>query len=153
MWMQTVNRTDTERVWINITNADAAVISNHAPVFRILANANTASVANNEGATAFTATGRGAATSGALVGLAYEDIAVGAVGAVQVYGYHESYTAMPTAGDTTIRPGMVMGPAEATSLGINSAGLKDNYGPFVALSTLGTSTALVYGNHVFIRCL
>ncbi|MFA6043297.1 MAG: hypothetical protein WC786_06470 [Patescibacteria group bacterium] len=152
--MQTVNRTDTERVWINITNSDSAVLSNHSPVFRILGNANPASVATNEGAGSFTTTGRTTNQMGGLVGLAYEDIAVGDVGAVQVYGYHESFTLAGGAGAITIRPGMIMGPFAATSLGIDSVGVKDAYGPFVALDTVTTSTAaVVYGNHVFIRCL
>lgn len=152
MWMQTVNRTDTERVWINVTNSDSVVISNHHPVFRILSNANTTSVSGNDGANTATATGRAANRGAGVVGLAYEDISIGDVGPVQIYGYHESYAVTVDAGGLTINPGNAIGPS-VTVTGLNSSGIKDVHGPFVALDTVTTSTGPTFGNHVFIRCM
>ena len=35
MWMQQVNKDETERVWINVTNSDGQTISAHHPLFKI----------------------------------------------------------------------------------------------------------------------
>jgi hypothetical protein len=164
MWMQTVNKSDTERVWINITNGQAATLTVHYAVHKFTTQANAASVSTNEGGTAGGGTGVvGAAIAqyeGAMIGLAYEDIASGATGAVQAYGYHESWLVMRIATSVTVVPGSAVGPGDASaSIGMSSTGLHDKFGPVIALDTvtatlhsLGTVGAN-WANHCLIRCL
>ena len=163
MWMQTVNRTDTERVWLNITNNSGTTISAHHGVFKYGSNVNAASVSTNEGGAVNHAVGVVAA-EGSLIGLAYEDIANGEEsGVVQVYGYHESVLVMRILGSVTVIPGTAIGPgngAVANSVGFSSTGAKAGLmGPIIALDTitatmhsLGTIGAN-YANHVLLRCL
>ena len=35
MWMQTVNRSDNERVWVNFTNTDGQTITAYSPVSKM----------------------------------------------------------------------------------------------------------------------
>ena len=164
MWMQQVNKDETERVWINVTNSDGQTITTHYPVFKILALENTASVSTNEYASRAAVAGNiNADGVGNFVGLSYEDIPNNGFGVVQVHGYHESALVMRIVGSVTVSPGHAMGPGDATaanSIGVSSTGtITHPYGPIVALDTvtatmhsLGTIGAN-YANHVFIRAM
>ena len=91
MWMQTVNRTDTERVWVNFTNSDGQTITLGYGVHKILGNKNASSVNTNEAASRVAIHCKSVAnTGGSLIGVAYEDVPNGDVGIAQVYGYTES---------------------------------------------------------------
>jgi len=165
MFMQTVNKSDTERVWVNVTNGDAATITTHWAMHKFGMDANIASVSTNEGGLAAVSTGGTAAEQdggeGGFIGLAYEDIPAGAVGVVQAYGYHESFLVMRIVGSVTVIPGGPVGPgSNAASTGMSSTGaIMGAMGPVVALDTitatlhsLGT-TATNFANHCFIRAL
>lgn len=160
MMMQSVNRSDVEVVYVNITNSDGQTLTAHHPVFKFLANRNTASVSTNEGGRA-TNTNAVASTPGSFIGLADQDIADGQVGRVQVFGYHASALVFRIVGSVTTIPGHAMGPGDcANTNGIASNGfIQGVYGPVVALDTvtatmhsLGTSGA-VFCNHVYLRAM
>ena len=160
MFSQTVNKSDAERIFINITNGAAETITAHCGVFKLTSTANAASVSTNEYGP-IDGTGVAAATCEAtLVGLAYEDVAPGLGGICQIYGYHESVNVMRIVGSVTVTPGHVIGPGVgAASIGMSSTGLVDAYGPIVALAgigalahSLGTVTTN-FANHVLIRCV
>lgn len=160
MWMQTINRTDVERVWVNVVNSHGATITTHWPVSKFLGVHNAASISTNEVCIPGALSQVVASAAGGFIGLAYEDIANGDVGVVQVYGYHESAFVEKTDGDTTVRPGHPMGPCNLTSVGISSvnANVMGFFGPVVALDTvtavmLSIAGATQYCNHVFLRCL
>jgi len=164
MFMQTVNKSDAERAWINVTNGQAASLTIHYAVHKMSTHVNTASVSTNEYGTA----GGGTGVAGALlagreptfVGLAYEDIAGGQTGVVQVYGYHESWLVMRIVGSVTVVCGGAVGPGDAAaSVGMSSTGAHDIMGPIIALDTvtatlhsLGT-VAANWANHCLIRAL
>lgn len=163
MWIQQVNHTDTERVWVNVTNGEASTLTTHWPVFKFLSCANVASVSTNEaGFGGGTGTAVEAATGvGSLIGLAYEDIPAGQDGVVQIYGYHESFLVMRIVGSVTVIPGNPVGPGDGSaSLGLSSTGAVTGLlGPIVALDTvtatlhsLGT-VGQNYANHCFLRCM
>ena len=156
MWMQTVNKSDTERVWINYTNSDGQTITAHYPIFKICANRNTASVSTNEYAHAVGAVNVNGA-EGAYVGLSYEDVAETDVGVCQIYGYHESVIVYRIVGSVTVIPGNPLGPGiEAASVGVSSTGATFGlYGPIVALDTVTATMhslgSVNYADHVFLR--
>ena len=163
MWMQTINKNDTERVWINVTNSEAMTITAHWPTFLFLSCANASSTGTNEaGIGCGTGVAVEAATGiGSFIGLAYEDIPPNKVEIVQCYGYHESALIMRIVGSVTVIPGNAMGPGSgAASVGLSSTGaLQGLLGPVVALDTvtatlhsLGTVGAN-YADHVFLRCM
>jgi hypothetical protein len=162
MLIQQVNRSSTERVWVNITNSDGQTLTSHHPVYKFLATENTSSVSTNEGGRSNNATGKIANAVGSFVGIVDGDIADGDVGKVQVYGYHESIGVMRIVGSVTVRPGYAMGPgtANADSVGVSSVGALNGFlGPVVALDTIGATLHSLgtvgqnYGNHVFLRCM
>lgn len=164
MWMQTSNRTDTERVWLNFTNSDGQTISVYYPVAKFTGTGNTASISTNEAASRAAIWGGAIKIDavGSLIGLAYEDVADNDVGVAQVYGYLESALCMQVLGSVTVNPGHPLGivGTTANSIGLSSAGITTGfYGPVVALDTI-TSTmhslgviGAKYANHVFLRCL
>jgi hypothetical protein len=167
MWMQTTNKADTERVWVNFTNSDGQTVTLGYPVHKILGNANASSVNTNEAASRVAIHCKSVANmSGSLIGVAYEDVANGDVGIAQVYGYTESIkTTKRGSGHSTrsaeIIPGEPLGvstAAAAASIGFDSAGganLMGVFGPVVALDTIvvATSEAGGIGNHAFLRCM
>mgnify|MGYP005828676119 FL=1 len=166
MWMQTVNRSDTERVWVNFTNSDGQTVTLGYPVHRILGNANASSVNTNEAASRVAIHCKSVAnTGGSLIGIAYEDVANNDVGIAQVYGYTESiktsYRAAGGGRGAQIVPGEPLGistAAAAASVGFDSAGganITGYWGPVIALDTIVTATtgAGGIGNHAFLRCM
>jgi len=163
MWMQTVNRTDTERVWVTVQNTSGHTLTQHYPVFKYDSAANTASVSTNEAG--LVSDGCGVASiEGNLIGLAFEDIPDGSeTGVVQVYGYHESvllYASLMAAG-AKVNPGtpLMTMRGNIASVGMTSVGLCAAANRIVgnqitALDTLTfTATPPAYGNHVFIRAM
>jgi len=163
MWMQTLNKSDAERVFINVTNGEAQTITTHYPAFLYVGDGNLSSVGGNEvGLSGDSGTAISANSGlGSMIGLAYEDIAPGSFGIVQCYGYHESFRVDQMDGCVTIRPGYAMGPGAATaSQGLSSVGaMQGVLGPVVALDTVtGVMisiglTASLYGNHCLIRMM
>jgi hypothetical protein len=160
MWMQTVNRADTERVWVNFTNRSGETLSARYPVFKITAAANTASVSTNDAAKASVA-GVTKGSEGSFIGMAYEDVASNDVGVAQVYGYFESALIWRIVGSVTVLPGGPLGPGNAAaSVGFNSIGaVSGMMGPLIAMDTV-TATLISLGtpasnwaDHVFIRAM
>jgi|TARA_Y100000310_G_scaffold78393_1_gene75044 hypothetical protein len=159
MWMQTVNRADTERVWVNFTNRSGETLSARYPVFKFLTAANSASVSVNDGAKASSALVTGA-EAGPFLGMAYEDVADNDVGVAQVYGYFESALIWRIVGSVTVRAGGPLGPGAAASVGFNSNGATSGMmGPLIAMDTV-TATLISLGtpasnwaDHVFIRAM
>lgn len=156
MIMQTVNRSDAEKVWVNVTNVDGQTVTTHYPVFLMTNSKNTSSVGTNEAAQAANAATAG---EGSFIGLANEDIANNDVGEVQVYGYHESALIYRIVGSVTVIPGHPLGPGNAAaSVGLSSTGATQGLlGPVVALdtvtATLHSLGTINYANHVFLRAL
>jgi hypothetical protein len=157
MFMQTVNRTDTERVWVTVTNNSGADIGVHDPVFKYTTAGNASSVAVNEGASLLKA-GSTDNKHGHLIGIAYEDIPNGTeTGLVQVYGYYESVRLAPESGVKAIKQGTGLRVPSAASVGFSSVGL--NVAEAVNVVALSEITQAQinadpgYGDHVFIRAL
>lgn len=163
MFMQTVNRLDTERVWVTVNNTSGHTLTQHYPVFKYDTAANAASVSTNE-AGLISDTCGAASIEGNLIGLAFEDIPNGSeTGVVQVYGYHESvllYASIMAAG-VKVNPGTPLqaNRGNAASVGLSSVGLAVAANRIVgnqitALDTLTfTAAPPAYGNHVFIRAM
>ena len=84
MQIQQVNRSDAERVWVNITNVDGKTITTHYPVYLMTNNKNTSSVGTNEAAQESNSCLNG---EGSFIGLANEDIPNNDVGEVQDCNY------------------------------------------------------------------
>ena len=175
MWMQTVNRSDNERVWVNFTNTDGQTITAYSPVSKMFwTNAKSLSVAANEGNAlpSNTNVATGGVAKQNLIGVAYEDVANADVGIAQVYGYCESVMIAPLGGAVTIRVGEPMVP-DATTAGFNSVGAAFVKGAVIALDTIqggaeqsangssnnhaplsaGLMGERGWANHVFVRCL
>ena len=159
--LQTINRTDNDRLWINVTNGGAATITSHHAVFKFVSAQNASSVSTNEAAIASIASGIIDDDVGSFLGLADGDINATAVGLVQTFGYHESVCVMRIVGSVTVRPGMPIGPGvPSASVGLSSVGyLIGWFGPVVALDTitathhsLGTEESN-FADHVFLRAV
>ena len=162
MFMQTVNRTDVEKVWVNFTNSDGATVTIHHPVVKFHGSGTAASIVTNEAATrpAIYNGGELGSGVGCTIGIAYEDVPNGAVGLCQVYGYHESAVLPRTGGATTIRAGHGMG-GNDTTVGFNTVGGGGN-GPVIAMQTISnrmlsadinSGASTTYTDHVFVRGL
>ena len=168
MQLQTVNRSDAEKVFVNVTNLGGATITSHHGTYGMNSYLNSLSL-NVNGAFAVQAgaanvalvTARPATMWGSFIGLSDEDIPNNAVGRVQVYGYKASvHVAHVHASGNVDAPGQVMGPINSSiSIGVSSVGgFFDKYGPVVALDTVlaaahagGANGA--FGNHIFLRVL
>ena len=159
MWMQTVNRADVEKVWVNFTNSDGATVTIHHPVVKFHGSGTAASIVTNEAATrpAIYNGGELGGGGGCTIGIAYEDVANNAIGICQVYGYHESAVLAKTGAATTIRAGYGMG-GNDTTLGFNSIGGGPNC-PVIAMQTISNRmisaavAGIQYTDHVFVRAL
>ena len=157
MQLQTVNRSDAEKVFVNVTNYGGQTATNSQPVFAFTSQHNASSVNVN----AASSVKRTVHSYGSFVGLADEDIANNAVGRVQVYGYKAScLIAHVKASGTDIEgAGTGVGPnAIIASLGLCSLGALSPFGPVVLLETVAAATLQGgaggrYTNHVFIRAL
>ena len=164
MFMQTVNRTDVEKVWVNFTNSDGATVTIHHPVVKFHGSGTAASIVTNEAATnpAIFNGGEKGNGGGCTIGIAYEDVVNGAIGLCQVYGYHESaLIAKIGAGALTIRAGYGMA-ANDTTVGFNTFAADGTANAVYAMVTVsnriisgavasGLSTE--YQDHVFVRAL
>ena len=164
MWMQTVNRSDTERAWVAVSNLTGHTLTTHWPVFKYANTKSTASVATNAGGLISDTTVAGDG-GGGFIGLAYEDIPDGAeTGVLQVYGYHESVLVAATGLAKTVNPGVGMCgfvPFNAATVGLTSTNVANSgVAAVIALSTIGEAqhkaaqgAAASYSDHVFIRGL
>lgn len=74
-----------------------------------------------------------------FAGIAAEDIADTASGRVVFSGYAASTLVFAVGTSVTLTLDDACGPGEAASLGVNSTGLDDTYGPVIALETITTS--------------
>ena len=156
MQIQQVNRSDAERVWVNITNVDGKTITTHYPVYLMTNNKNSSSVGTNEAAQESNSCLNG---EGSFIGLANEDIPNNDVGEVQVYGYHESALIYRIVGSVTVIPGHPLGPGnQGASVGLSSLGATQGLlGPVVALDTVTATMhslgSINYVDHVFLRAV
>ena len=162
MFMQTVNRVDVEKVWVNFTNSDGATVTIHHPVVKFHGSGTAASIVTNEAATN-PAIFRGAEVGGeggCTIGIAYEDVVNGAIGLCQVYGYHESAVLARVDGARTIRAGSGMN-ADHTTVGFNSLNA-GNAPTVIAMQTISnrmisaavdSGASTTYTDHVFVRAL
>ena len=160
MFMQTVNRLDTERVWVTVNNTSGHTLTQHYPVFKYDTAANASSVSTNEAGLISDTCGAGS-LEGNIIGLAFEDIPNGSeTGVVQVYGYHESVLLYASVA-VKVNPGTPLQAqrGNAASVGLTSigAGVAANRivgNQITALDTLTyTGPFPAYGNHVFIRAM
>jgi|10_taG_2_1085330.scaffolds.fasta_scaffold76888_2 hypothetical protein len=155
MQLQTVNRSDAEKVFVNVTNVGGQTATNNQPVFAFTAAQNLASVGSNNNVTSIKRT---VTSAGSFIGLADEDIVNNAVGRVQVYGYKASCQVAGRGSAGVEHAGTCWGPpADIASLGLTSFGYGGIHGPVVVLDTVVAATMQLNGtghaNHVFIRNL
>jgi hypothetical protein len=167
MFMQTVNRTDTERVWVTVTNNSGHTLTTHFPVFKYSAAKNASSVSTNEAGLVSDTVAAGE-QPGACIGLAYEDIPNGEeTGIVQVYGYHESVLVAAIGTATIVKAGTGLtgyapaGGGNVASVGLTSVNLATG-SPAVAVNLTeitaanhqaAQGAAASYSDHVFLRAM
>ena len=157
MQLQTISRSDAEKVFVNVTNIGGATILNSSPAFAFTKQYNLASVGSNNhvsGVKANTLSFTG------FMGLADEDIAHNAVGRVQVYGYKASAQICGEGSHAALPVGTCIGPGPTVaSVGMFDSGVtQDTTAPAVLLDDLAVATAqndanTGYANHIFLRCL
>lgn len=131
MQFQRVNRTDAEKGFGVCTNEGAALMSGNYPLFFIAANES-----SNDG---IKVQGPLTADLALFVGICDADIAQGAVGLYQCFGYRASVRLYALATSSTIGAGVVMGPGATASHGVQSLGLTFVYGPLVAQQVIGAT--------------
>lgn len=131
MQFQRVNRTNAEQAFGVCVNEGAAVMSGNYPVFFIAANES-----SNDG---YKVQGNLTADLQLFAGIADADIALGAVGLFQCYGYRASVRLYSLATSTTIAAGAALGPGATASNGVQSLGLTLSYGPLVVLQAVGAT--------------
>lgn len=167
MFMQTVNRTDTERVWVTVTNNSGHTLTTHFPVFKYTTPKQSASVSTNE-AGLISDTLVNGTEGGACIGLAFEDIPNGEeTGVVQVYGYHESVLVAAIGTATIVKAGTGLtgyapaGGGNVASVGLTSVNLATG-SPAVAVNLTeitaanhqaAQGAAASYSDHVFLRAM
>jgi|TARA_R110000737_G_C14420133_1_gene457609 hypothetical protein len=157
MQLQTINRSDAEKVFVNVTNIGGATIANSSPAFTFTQANLLASVGSNNNVT-----GVKVNTTAFIgfIGLADEDIANNSVGRVQVYGYKASAQIAGEGSHALLPAGTGIGPSLAVaSVGLFDSGVAQNStAPVVLLDQVVAATAILdnntgYANHVFLRCL
>jgi hypothetical protein len=129
MQTQVVNDTGAEIMYGNFTNASGATITLGYPI------AFTTTAASVDGNKAVLP-----ATSNLLTfaGIAEADVADNGVGRYIAYGYAASTYIFAIGSSVTCAVGIALGP-NAASLGVNSTGLLDTYGPVVGLEVIGAA--------------
>jgi len=155
MQLQTVNRSDAEKVFVNVTNIGGATIANSNCAYAFTKQYNLSSVGSNNhvsGVKANTLSFTG------FIGLADEDIAHNSVGRVQVYGYKASAQVAGEGSHAALAVGTGAAPGpDVLSTGIFDTGVSQNSeAPVVFLDDVAVATARLNGghaNHVFLRCL
>jgi hypothetical protein len=130
MQFQTVNRTDTEKGFGVCKNVSGGVISGNYPV--CLA---TTSGSNDGHQVVLPATG----AIQTFIGFMDEDAADVQDGCrYQAYGYRDSVRIFATGTSGTNAVGIALGPG-AGSAGINSTGVKETFGPVIAMEAIGAA--------------
>lgn len=157
MQLQTISRSDAEKVFVNVTNIGGATLANNGCAYAFSKAYLIASVGSNNNVSGAKAN---ALSHIGFVGLADEDIANNAVGRVQVYGYKASAQVAGEGAHAALPVGTGVGPnAHTASTGIFDTGITQGpEAPMVLLDDLAVATAQKtdgtgYANHVYLRCL
>jgi len=156
MQLQTVNRSDAEKVFVNVTNIGGAQIDNNKCAYAFTKALNLASVGSNNHVTGVKADTTAFIT---FVGLADEDIPHNSVGRVQVYGYKASAQIAGEGGGHaawTVNRGVGPCPTVASTGLSDVSTVQDATAPVVLLDDVAAATVALagsYTNHVFLRCL
>lgn len=129
MQFQVLNETDAEIVYGNFTNAAGATITTGFPL------AFTTTAASVDGNKAVLPASANLFT---FAGIAEKDIPDNGVGRYIAYGYAASVMIFACGTSVTVGAGVAMGPA-AGSLGVNSTGALETFGPVVALQAVGAA--------------
>lgn len=74
-----------------------------------------------------------------FAGLATHNIPDNTLGKVRAYGYHSSVNIFACGTSVTNAVGIALGPGVAGSNGVNSTGLKDFFGPVIAMEAIGAA--------------
>lgn len=122
-------RGSAERVTVDFVNAQGATITLGYPVCL------TTLAASADGAKAVLPVAGSIRT---FLGIALSDVPNNAVGTALAYGFCNSVAIFATGASTTVTLGDAMG-CGASSLGVNSTGLLETYGPVVAMSAIGAA--------------
>lgn len=129
MRIQKLNRSTREAVDIPITNAQGATITLGFPACFTTTAASVDGIKAVLPATANVLT---------FVGISLSDIPDNDVGLVRSFGYASSVRIFATGSSGTVGAGVAMG-LGAASLGVNSTGLLDSYGPVVSMESIGAA--------------
>jgi len=146
MQFQRVNRTNAEKAFGVCVNEHSATITGNYPVLFIAANAS-----SNDG---YKVQGNLSADLRLFAGIADADIAQGAVGLYQCYGYRDSVYIYALTTSETIAAGAALGPGATGSPGLSSLGLTATFMPVVAMQAIGATVNSPGGYaKAFIRAL
>ena len=74
-----------------------------------------------------------------FAGIAVKNIPNTQAGRVRAYGYHDSIFIFATGTSGTCAIDIAVGPGVAGSLGVNSTGFKDNFGPVILAAAQGAA--------------
>ena len=144
MQFQRVNRTDVEKGFGNVRNASGGTILGNYPVCF------TTSSGSNDG---LNVVAPGATSIQTFAGFADLDITDTDYGRAQVYGFRDSGRIFATGTSQTNAAGIALGPNSGSN-GVNSTGIKDFYGPVIAMEAIGAAVNSPGGYaKVLIRCL
>ena len=146
MQLQTVNRTDAEKIFGSFTNAQGATMTTGYAV------AFTTTVASLDGIKAVLPA---AGQLNTFAGISMSDVADNAVGLYQAYGYNGSvfYFAEATSVSLAVG-GLAAGPGVATSNGVAVTGMSFVLGPVIIVASVGAIVRSAGGyTQGFIRAL
>jgi hypothetical protein len=130
MRFKRLNREDPEYVDLPVVNASGATITTGFAVsYTTTANS----------ADGIQAVSPAASNLKSFAGIALKDIPNTDAGLVRAYGYLSSIYVFATGTSGTVALGEALGPGVAGSLGVNSTGLKDNFGPVITFEAIGAA--------------
>jgi hypothetical protein len=146
MRIQRINLNDPETVDIAVVNVSGASITLGLPV-SFCTTANSADGVN--------VVQPAAANLATFAGIALSTIPNLGNGLVRAYGICNSTAIFATGASATVGIGTAMGPGVAGSLGVNSLGLTNGFGPVIALETVTATMNSAGGGYVktFVRAL
>ena len=130
MRFKRINRDDPEYVDIPVVNATGATITTGYPA------AYTTTAGSADGIKAVLPAASNLKT---FAGIALKDIPNTEAGVVRAYGYLASIAVFATGTSGTVALGEALGPGVAGSLGVNSTGLKDGFGPVLTFEAIGAA--------------
>jgi hypothetical protein len=130
MQIPRLNYDKPENIDIVVTNASGATITlGHAVSYTTTANS----------ADGVQVVSPATSNLRSFAGIALENIPNTAVGKVRVYGYVASIHVYATGTSGTTALGEALGPGVAGSLGVNSTGLKHDFGPVLTFEAIGAA--------------